>query len=159
MPHSIWRHAADDVRLEKKYGSTSADCVSSDAQSMVVPSRRAGVPVFKRPSTKPSRSRVSDKPFDGASPSRPAEMRTSPIWIRPRKNVPVVRTAAPHAICRPPFKVTALTRPSAGQNVVQLHLREFPDFPARPTRPEHIGDRACGLPGFGGLERPSPSGD
>ena len=42
------------------------------AQSMVRPSSRGGVPVLSRPSAKPSRSSVRDKPSAGASPTRPA---------------------------------------------------------------------------------------
>ena len=39
---------------------------------MVLPSSRGGVPVFSRPSRKPSRSSVRASPTDGASPTRPA---------------------------------------------------------------------------------------
>ena len=43
-------------------------CLSTPAQSIVRPSRRGGVPVFRRPSAKPNRSRVHDSPSDGLSP-------------------------------------------------------------------------------------------
>ena len=39
---------------------------------MVRPSSRGGVPVFSRPSAKPSRSSVVERPIAGASPTRPA---------------------------------------------------------------------------------------
>ncbi len=38
---------------------------------------------------------VSAKPTAGPSPTRPAGMLLSPIWIRPRRKVPVVMTTAP----------------------------------------------------------------
>ena len=79
---------------------------------MVRPSRRGGVPVFSRPSAKPCRSRVADRPRAGASPMRPAGICVSPIWIRPRKNVPVVSTAAPQA-----------KAPTVGRHARQRHGR------------------------------------
>ena len=45
---------------------------SQRAQSMVRPSSRGGVPVFRRPSSKPWRSNVIDSPSAGASPTLPA---------------------------------------------------------------------------------------
>ena len=59
---------------------------------MVRPSSRGGVPVLRRPSANPSRSSVRDRPSAGASPTRPAGVWRSPIWMRPRRNVPVVST-------------------------------------------------------------------
>ena len=50
---------------------------------------------------------------DGASPMRPAEIFTGPIWMRPRRKVPVVTTTAPQASRRPSAVSTARTRPSA----------------------------------------------
>ena len=88
-----------DPRRQKGEGlrRISPGWISSAAQSMVRPSSRGGVPVLSRPSAKPSRSRVADKPSAGASPTRPAGVVSSPIWIRPRRKVPVVSTTAPQA--------------------------------------------------------------
>src|SRR5262249_23661104 len=43
---------------------------------------------------------------------RPAGILRSPIWIRPRRNVPVVRTTAPAVMLRPPAVSTPLKLPS-----------------------------------------------
>ena len=42
-----------------------------------------------------SARRVCDRPSDGASPTRPAGIFSSPIWMRPPRNVPVVSTTRP----------------------------------------------------------------
>ncbi len=67
----------------------------SAAQSMVRPSRRGGVPVFSRPSRRPRpREGLATGRGPGARRSgRPGSAR-SPMWIRPRRKVPVVRTTA-----------------------------------------------------------------
>ncbi len=52
---------------------------------MLRPSRRGGVPVLSRPSRKPSLANVCESPSDGFSPTRPAAMRVSPMWIRATK--------------------------------------------------------------------------
>ena len=83
------------VRVENGSGGSSPGCRSRPAQSIVLPSSRGGVPVFSRPSRKPARSSVGASPTEGASPTRPAGIFTSPMWIRPRRNVPVVITTAP----------------------------------------------------------------
>ncbi len=93
-------------------GGSSPGCRSSPAQSMVLPSSRGGVPVFRRPIRKPMRSMVSAKPTAGPSPTRPAGMVLSPIWIRPRRKVPVVMTTAPATISRPSPSRTPDTTPS-----------------------------------------------
>jgi hypothetical protein len=41
------------VRNENGIGAASASCISSRSQAMVDPSRRAGVPVFRRPMRRP----------------------------------------------------------------------------------------------------------
>ena len=56
MPQSICRVSILSVRNENGTGSSSGRWRSSDAQSMVVPSRRAGVPVFRRPRERPRRA-------------------------------------------------------------------------------------------------------
>ena len=72
MPHWICGVSMRAVSIENGSGGSSPGCISSAAQSMVVPSSRGGVPVLSRPSAKPSRSSVSDRPSAGASPTRPA---------------------------------------------------------------------------------------
>ena len=112
--------AAIDLR-DRRCGRSSARTapdprpppgLSSDAQSMVRPSSRGGVPVFSRPSLKPARVMVADRPSDACSFMRPATIFLSPIWIRPRRKVPVVSTTAPQASRRPSASMTAATRPS-----------------------------------------------
>ena len=51
------------VSIENGSGGSSPGCISSAAQSIVRPSSRGGVPVFKRPSAKPARSSVSERPI------------------------------------------------------------------------------------------------
>ena len=112
MPHWICGVVMRSVSVENGSGGSSPGCISTAAQSIVVPSSRGGVPVLSRPSAKPSRSRVSDSPTAGASPTRPAGVWRSPMWIRPRRNVPVVSTAAPQASSRPSARRTPVTAPS-----------------------------------------------
>ncbi len=83
------------VRNEKGEGGSSPCCTSSLAQSMVLPSSRGGVPVLEtRPIVKPNEYSVLERPMLGASPTRPAGILVSPIWMRPLRNVPVVSTTA-----------------------------------------------------------------
>ena len=96
MKQSICGVVIRGVKYENGSGSESPDCRSRPVQSIVRPSSRAGVPVFKRPRRKPAASRLSLSRLLGRSPKRPAGTRSSPMWIMPRKNVPVVRITAPH---------------------------------------------------------------
>ncbi len=52
-PQATWGRSIVLVRKENGDGSASPDCISSTDQSMVEPSRRAGVPVFSRPMARP----------------------------------------------------------------------------------------------------------
>ena len=89
------------VRLEKGTKLSSAGCITSLSQAMVSPFKRAGVPVFKRATGKPSpRSRVANC-TDGRSPKRPAGVRSLPKCMRPPRKVPVVSTTEGAEICRP----------------------------------------------------------
>ena len=54
MPHSICGLSMRVVSIENGSGGSSPGCISSADQSMVRPSSRGGVPVFKRPSAKPA---------------------------------------------------------------------------------------------------------
>ncbi len=76
MPHSICGVSMRAVSIENGSGGSSPGCISTAPQSIVVPSSRGGVPVLSRPSAKPSRSSVSDRPTAGASPTRPAG-----VWL------------------------------------------------------------------------------
>ena len=49
------------VSIENGSGGSSPACISRLCQSMVRPSSRGGVPVFKRPSAKPMLSSVADR--------------------------------------------------------------------------------------------------
>ena len=104
------------VSVENGSGGSSPGCISSAAQSMVVPSSRGGVPVFSRPSAKPARSSVRESPIAGASPTRPAGICRSPIWMRPRRNVPVVSTTSASAIG------AAVGQPDAGDAVAREQI-------------------------------------
>ena len=64
-------------------------------QAIVRPSSRGGVPVFRRPRRGPPPPAVRRARSRFSSPTRPAGIGSSPIWIRPCKNVPVVKTTAP----------------------------------------------------------------
>ena len=76
-------------KKEKPTGFTSPSCRSRPVKSIVLTSRRAGVPVWSRPSTKPAFSRVFDRPRacedeevreegEGGSESLPAGKRLRP---------------------------------------------------------------------------------
>ena len=98
------------VRTENGSGGSSPGCRSTAAQSIVLPSSRGGVPVLSRPSAKPARSSVRERPSAGASPTRPAGICRSPIWMSPRRKVPVVSTTAPAPNSRPSVRRTPVTR-------------------------------------------------
>ena len=95
MAQAIWRVRIADVKEEKGSGSSSPYCGSRRSQAMVLPSSRGGVPVFNLPTAKPLFLKRVDNPSAGGSSIRPAGKRSSPIWIMPAKNVPVVSTTAP----------------------------------------------------------------
>ena len=144
------------VSIENGSGGSSPGCISSAAQSMVVPSSRGGVPVLSRPSAKPSRSSVRESPIAGASPTRPAGVCRSPIWIRPRRNVPVVRTTAPAP------NVAAIGQPNAGDAPVRRSADRRPrprsrsDSRSRGSPAASRRHRACGRPGRAGPRTAGP---
>src|SRR3954471_4943490 len=78
MPHWICAVVIRSVITENGSGGSSPGCISTDDQSIVVPSSRGGVPVFNRPSVKPVRSNDFERPSAGASPTRPAGQFLSP---------------------------------------------------------------------------------
>lgn len=90
---------------------------------MVAPCSRGGVPVFIRLMRKPSRAMVAASPEaavcaatsapDSAASAlgmRPAGRVVEPIWITPRRNVPVVITTASARTCSPDASTTPRTR-------------------------------------------------
>src|SRR5207237_2421640 len=79
------------VRHEKDGGGSSPGCGVNDEKSMVSRSRRGGVPVLSRPTSKPNSLMQSDKCSAEASPARPAGKWVRPIWINPLRKVPDVR--------------------------------------------------------------------
>mmetsp|Transcript_10740 Transcript_10740/g.31602 ORF Transcript_10740/g.31602 Transcript_10740/m.31602 type:complete len:260 (-) Transcript_10740:13-792(-) len=106
---------------EKNTGGTSDGCSSIPAclQSIVRPSSRGGVPVLRRASGRPMRSRVAAMPTVGGSTSplslsrtiRPAGRLSRPMWILPRRNVPAVSTTERAAIVSPLAVTTPATAP------------------------------------------------
>ena len=111
IPHSICGTSILSVSVENGTGSKSAGCMARRDQSIVRPSRRAGVPVFSRPiGSFISRSRFASA-TEGCSPTRPAGVRSVPRWISPPKNVPVVNTTASLEITSPVSVIIPETRP------------------------------------------------
>ena len=78
MPHSTCGVVISLVSTENGSAGSSPGCISTAAQSMVLPSSRAGVPVLRRPRVKPARSKDFDRPSAEASPIRPAGQFFSP---------------------------------------------------------------------------------
>ncbi|OQB76730.1 MAG: hypothetical protein BWX88_05332 [Planctomycetes bacterium ADurb.Bin126] len=83
------------VAKEKGWGSGSLSWRTRREKSMVAALRRGGVPVFILPISKPRNRRCSARRWEAISPARPAGIRVVPMWIRPLRKVPVVRTTAP----------------------------------------------------------------
>ena len=111
IPHSICGTVICSVRVENGTGGSSAGCISSWSQSIVRPSKRAGVPVFNRPNGSDNACKRSASMLDGASPMRPAATRSSPRWINPPKKVPVVRTTEAAAMGSPASVTMPTQRP------------------------------------------------
>ena len=61
MPQAICGLAIRSVRNENGTGGSSPGCISRLAQSIVRPSRRAGVPVLSRPSAQVERQQAVGK--------------------------------------------------------------------------------------------------
>lgn len=73
--------------------TSSSPCWGSNPEkSTLRQSTRAGVPVFNRSVSKPSRCKFSVSPRDADSPALPAGIEVLPTQIFPLINVPVVRT-------------------------------------------------------------------
>ncbi|KAE9515618.1 hypothetical protein FXW26_01875 [Candidatus Liberibacter asiaticus] len=83
---------------EKGISLSSANCFSVLSQIIVFPSRRAGVPVLRRPVSKSNFIKLLKREFDGESPILPAGIFNFPICITPLKNVPVVKTTVEQRI-------------------------------------------------------------
>ena len=95
--------ATEDVRnalsgVQKLIDSAEEGRILQEGLATVIigrPSMRGGVPVLSRPSLKPSSSRFSEARSAAFSPILPAGKRSRPIWISPRRKVPVVMITAP----------------------------------------------------------------
>ena len=70
----------------------SPNCGVSRLKSMLRPSMRGGVPVFRRPCGNFSSFRRDDSVIAGGSPARPAAWLSSPTCTLPFRNVPAVNT-------------------------------------------------------------------
>ncbi len=96
----------------KRLGRIVAGLHLQRGQSMVRPSSRGGVPVFKRPSAKPSRSSVLESPMAGASPTRPAGNLLFADMNEPaQKRAGGQNHRAAAEISRPSASLTPQTRP------------------------------------------------
>ena len=93
-------------RNENRTGSASPGCFSNLSQLIERLSRRGGVPVFNRDNFKPKLSILSASFTEGSSPILPPGRATSPIWITPRRNVPVVSTTDAAVISLPSRSLT-----------------------------------------------------
>ena len=156
IPHWICGVVMRSVSTENGSGGSSPGCISTADQSMVVPSSRGGVPVFSRPSANPARSRVRERPIAGASPTRPAGICCSPIWIRPRRNVPVVSTTAPQSTIRPIRQPDAADLPGSIMQIVDFGFDHGEIGRARGSPAAWPPHRACDRPGRAGRARPGP---
>ena len=145
-PQLICAFSIRSVRNEKGTGGSSPACISRLAQSIVRPSRRAGVPVLSRPSRNSSASRRWERPLAGGSPWRPAGVFSSPRWIRPRRKVPVVSTTAPARMARPSAVTIPATAPFCDHQVLHRALDHL-QVRRRPDRGLHGGavELAVGL--------------
>ena len=124
-------------------------------RAAVEPRRRAGLEPAEREAA--ARASVRDRPSDGASPTRPAGIFSSPIWIRPPRNVPVVSTTRPAAIRLP--SPSATPHDPAGGVEHQILGRALDDVESRRIRrgcPPSRGGRACGRPGRAGPRTAGP---
>ena len=110
-PQLICRFTGLAERKESITGSSSPACVPTAAQSIVRPSSRGGVPVFSLPSGSANSSTRSASRTDAASPIRPAGRVSCPIWITPRRKVPVVSTTAGARTSAPSASTTPATAP------------------------------------------------
>ena len=95
------------------HSSPSEGCISSRAQSMVRPSKRGGVPVFKRDIGKSACLSCCESNMAESSPTRPPSSRSSPRNNLPPRNVPVARTTAGDFMIEPSPRTKPATRVGA----------------------------------------------
>ena len=110
FPFEVGYERACRERKLNGVGSASPGCSSNLDQSMVRPSRRGGVPVFRRVSRRPSFFRDSPRRTEAGSPERPAVYCCSPQWMSPLRKVPVVTMVAAAEILRPSRRRTPWMR-------------------------------------------------
>ena len=117
------------VRQPRRSGTRTAPAdrrpaaAASPARSMVAPVQARRRPGLQPPQPQPDAASGSRPDATaGRSPTRPAGQRSSPRWISPRRNVPVVRTTAPAAPCRPAWSHDPGDPPVDDQQVLDLAL-------------------------------------
>ena len=104
----IWHHFETGAMLYTV--RFTGHCSTRLSVHTVEASSLGGVPVLSLPSSNPHESSVSASPTAGSSPRRPAGMSRSPIWMTPRRNVPVVNTTVLANTCSCAAVMTPITR-------------------------------------------------
>ena len=92
------------------HNPSSLGCTSSFAQLIVRPSRRGGVPVFRRAIGNPAPRIWSASLSAEDSPIRPPSNRSSPRNNFPPRKVPVAKMTAEQAMLHPSARSTPTTR-------------------------------------------------
>ena len=102
-------NAASSVAWLNGTGRASPCCSSIRSKCRLFASSRGGVPVFRRPSSRPSAATSPERPSAERSPTRPPAACCSPVCMTARRKVPVVMTTAPAASSRPSSRRTPST--------------------------------------------------
>ena len=99
------------VMNENGRGSVVAGLLGEAREIDVSRATRGGVPVLSRPSVRPRLRSESLSSIAAGSPMRPPGVCSSPVCIRPRRNVPVATTTADGGgSCEPSLSRTPVTR-------------------------------------------------
>ena len=147
-------------RRSARSGTRTARAARRRAASPAPPSRWSAVEPRRRPGLepaerKPRRSQGRATARSRRLPDAAGRDLCSPIWIRPRRNVPVVSTTAPAPSSRPSASVTPATRPAIDDQIVGLgfdHVQICSVADRLPASPRvelavGLGARARGPPG------------
>ncbi len=127
-------------RRRRDWTSASPSCRSSRDTSIEENRARAGVPVFRRPTVKPSSRRRVPSPSAGGSPSLPPGPENSPMNRRASMKVPVVSTTARARKRRPRSVTTPRMAPSSSRKSVTVSWNRA-----------RLGVRLQGVLGLGGV--------
>ena len=145
------------VRIEKGTGGSSPGWTPARSSRSSGRRAAAGCRSSGGPARKPSPPECPTRPRAGASPTRPAGIFSSPRWISPRRNVPVVRMTAPAPMRR------AVGGDDAGNAAVVAQIRSSTASPQQikvglfaPAPPAWPRGRGDGRPGRAGRERRVP---